>query len=509
MRRWVPALALFASLLVTPLASASSAVVLAPVDLEGASLASGPGTLDLHQGDAPLSMAVSGGIADVWTRRTTCLQPSEETCIPSSGETGQRTIVLGPGGVSIAPADSRAYRLLVSLEAGSLDVSSPAMRLDLLDEPTDRLLASGTPERFAGTELAEGLVLQAGDGATVTARGPMTVRSLNATLSFVDVEGQARELVTGWSWEPGENGVNHYRQLVLVNLQVDGAFTVPWDGRVTSTGELPASLSAERASLDLADGSLDHEAGTARPGSGLVLDDLRLRITGIDDEAGDHGGFVVEQGSLPVESAADEERGDTAVLLGAGAAFAAVVGAVAYYWPRMTYGLAIVGLPMYSRIQKSELLDHEVRETLYQVIQTEPGIHAHALSEKAEIGWGTTVYHLRLMERNRLITSERKGRYRRFFPAAGFLAKKREVLSVLQNDTTNAIARLVLKKPGLNQKAVCEELDISPSLANWHMNRLLEAELVRRERRGRTVHYYPGEAWNDVDDVVDVPGTAA
>ena len=113
------------------------------------------------------------------------------------------------------------------------------------------------------------------------------------------------------------------------------------------------------------------------------------------------------------------------------------------------------------------------------------------------------------MERNRLITSERKGRYRRFFPAAGFLAKRREVLSVLQNETTNNIARLALREPGLNQKAICEALDISPSLANWHLNRLLEAELVTRERRGRTVHYFPGPAWDEVGELGDLDQAAS
>ncbi len=159
---------------------------------------------------------------------------------------------------------------------------------------------------------------------------------------------------------------------------------------------------------------------------------------------------------------------------------------------------------MYSRIEKDEILENEVRETLYELVQDDPGIHAHALSEEADVGWGTTVYHLRRLERNGFVTSEKKGRYRRFFPAAGYLARQREVLSVLQNETTNDIARVILKEPGLNQKAICEELDISPSLANWHINRLMDADLVERERRGRTVHYTPGPAWRDIKDAVDL-----
>jgi predicted transcriptional regulator len=77
-------------------------------------------------------------------------------------------------------------------------------------------------------------------------------------------------------------------------------------------------------------------------------------------------------------------------------------------------------------------------------------------------------------------------------------------LSVLQNETTEAIAELVREQPGLNQSAICEELDISPSLANWHLNRLIDAELVDRERRGRTVHYTPGEAWEALEQAAEL-----
>ncbi len=182
-----------------------------------------------------------------------------------------------------------------------------------------------------------------------------------------------------------------------------------------------------------------------------------------------------------------------------GVGLTALAAAILYYWPRLKFALAGLLAPMYTRIEKNNMLEHGTRENIYGLIQTNPGIHAHEISTRTEIGWGTAVHHLRMMENARLIVSKRSGRYKRFYLSAGIAPAQKEAYGVLRNDTTRGIAQYVAEHPGCIQKEVCEAFGIQPSLTSWHMGKLEGANLVKKVREGRKVHYYSGPGWNEVN----------
>ncbi len=205
--------------------------------------------------------------------------------------------------------------------------------------------------------------------------------------------------------------------------------------------------------------------------------------------------------------------GEDAPGVAAGAAgglgLAAAIGALAYFWPRLKFFLTALAVPMYTRIEKNDLLAHGTRESIYELIRENPGIHAHEISSRASIGWGTAVHHLRMMENAHLVVSKRSGRYKRFFMSAGIAPAQKEAFGVLRNDTTRSIAEFVSENPGCIQKTVCEKFNIQPSLVSWHMKKLEEADLVKKVREGRKVHYFSGPAWSSIHpDAAGAHGTA-
>lgn len=159
-------------------------------------------------------------------------------------------------------------------------------------------------------------------------------------------------------------------------------------------------------------------------------------------------------------------------------------------------GLFLLGLPLYSRLRRSELLENGVRERIYRAIETAPGVSIIQVCRASKAGWGTAVYHLQRLERDRMIVSRRDGQYRRFYlngtapiPGAPDPAAK-----ALQHPLAARIAAFVAANPGVAQKDVCVAMGIAPPLASKWLGRLLEAGLLTSQREWKLVRYAPTSA---------------
>ncbi|MFA5862138.1 MAG: hypothetical protein WDA16_10635 [Candidatus Thermoplasmatota archaeon] len=183
----------------------------------------------------------------------------------------------------------------------------------------------------------------------------------------------------------------------------------------------------------------------------------------------------------------------------AGAGAAALIAGVVYFWPRLKFVGTLFLIPLYTRIERTAVLEHEKRDEIYELIRSAPGIHAHEIGEKTHIGWGTTVYHLKLLENHSLVVSKKSGRYKRFFVNTGEYTKKKDIYGALRNDTAKAVADFIVNHPGCNQKEMCAALSIQPSLASWHVEKLESVELVKRVKDGRMVRYFAGPAWSELN----------
>lgn len=166
---------------------------------------------------------------------------------------------------------------------------------------------------------------------------------------------------------------------------------------------------------------------------------------------------------------------------------------LASIWSHLGSAAPMALVPLYTRIGKPDILLHGTRGRLYTTIGEEPGIHAHELARRLGIGWGTAMYHLRLLEETHLVTCQRAGRYKRFFRNSGGFTGRKEAVCALRNATTALLWRFVLDHPGCTQKDASLVLGMNPSLVSWHATRLEAARLIARRRDGRNVRYRPGE----------------
>lgn len=154
--------------------------------------------------------------------------------------------------------------------------------------------------------------------------------------------------------------------------------------------------------------------------------------------------------------------------------------------------LVLVGLGLYSRLARGQLLDHEPRDAVYKLVQQEPGISLTAIADRTGLGWGTTVYHLERLEKGGFVTSEKTGAKRCFFPVGTVARDTRAPIATLREEQLRVVATYVHERPGTTQGEMAEALGISPSAASKQVSKLESAGLVVREREWKTVRLLPG-----------------
>ena len=153
-------------------------------------------------------------------------------------------------------------------------------------------------------------------------------------------------------------------------------------------------------------------------------------------------------------------------------------------------------LPLYSRIQKEDVLDQFVRGQIYGFIKTNPGVHYNQILRKVGVKNGTLSYHLGVLEKTELIQSRREGlKYRVFYPTGmNFPKSERFRLTDFQIHILETLKR----RPGMTQKELAWLLSQKPQTINYNIKVLDQAGLVSVVRRGRKTTCFVVEQHDDV-----------
>jgi DNA-binding MarR family transcriptional regulator len=146
-------------------------------------------------------------------------------------------------------------------------------------------------------------------------------------------------------------------------------------------------------------------------------------------------------------------------------------------------------LPLYTRIQKEDVLDQFVRGQIYGYIKTNPGAHYNQILRQVGVKNGTLSYHLGVLEKTQLIQSRREGlKYRAFYPTGMMFPKEERFrLTELQIQTI----ALIKGRPGLTQKEIARMLGQKPQTINYNIKVLAQAGLIHVTKKGRKTRCFP------------------
>jgi len=138
----------------------------------------------------------------------------------------------------------------------------------------------------------------------------------------------------------------------------------------------------------------------------------------------------------------------------------------------------------YSRYDDSDPLEHETRESLFGAIERSPGVNLSSLADDADASLSSVRHHLRILDEENLVVSERIRGQRRYF-----LKNESDpaLVAALDDTATEPILRTLAQSGPASVSDLAEDLGRDPSTISHHVSRLEEDGLVERERDGQSV----------------------
>jgi hypothetical protein len=139
--------------------------------------------------------------------------------------------------------------------------------------------------------------------------------------------------------------------------------------------------------------------------------------------------------------------------------------------------IALIGSPLYSRINRDQVLENDTRGSIYKLIAVNPGMDLLSIKNALGLSNGVLAHHIHTLERERYLRSVRDGRYRRFFITG---SKIDQVSSI---DTQ--ILFEIEGKPSINQSQIARNLGVSRQALNYHIRKLVKKGTIITEKVGR------------------------
>ncbi|HVM46162.1 MAG TPA: ArsR family transcriptional regulator [Candidatus Thermoplasmatota archaeon] len=138
---------------------------------------------------------------------------------------------------------------------------------------------------------------------------------------------------------------------------------------------------------------------------------------------------------------------------------------------------------------KEEALELDARRHIYEHILATPGTHLRGVHRAVRLPFGQVLYHLNYLEKLDLVVVKKDGKFSRYFVKNLIGRQEKNVISVLRHEVPRTISVLLLFHDEMTHKQILEHVGVSPSTLSFHLAKMVDAEVVTREQRGRESIY--------------------
>lgn len=138
---------------------------------------------------------------------------------------------------------------------------------------------------------------------------------------------------------------------------------------------------------------------------------------------------------------------------------------------------------------ETNVLYLEIRRRIFQHISKSPGLHERELARELHLSMSTLDYHLNCLKKSKLIMTKTDGRYTRYYIIGKFGVMDKKVLALLRQKTPRKIIMYLLLHPKATHRKICNYLTLSPSTTTFHLQKLIEAEVIDCIQIGREKYY--------------------
>ena len=123
----------------------------------------------------------------------------------------------------------------------------------------------------------------------------------------------------------------------------------------------------------------------------------------------------------------------------------------------------------------------ETRAQIQECVYRNPGVHFNEISRKLDIATGQTQYHLRKLIRGERLERESIAGRTHYYPPT-YSEWERGAIALLRRETTREIVLYLLRNDRATPAELTDRLDLARSTIEWHLSRLIDREIVTKER---------------------------
>ena len=121
------------------------------------------------------------------------------------------------------------------------------------------------------------------------------------------------------------------------------------------------------------------------------------------------------------------------------------------------------------------------RDRIHAHVAANPGQHFNALTRALDLAPGQVQYHVKKLQREeRLVEESLYGRTHYYTP--DYDDWERGAIAVLRRETARDVLVYLLDAGPAEPASVADALDIARSTLEWHLDHLVEQDLVEKER---------------------------
>ncbi|MBM3282605.1 MAG: winged helix-turn-helix transcriptional regulator [Candidatus Diapherotrites archaeon] len=140
----------------------------------------------------------------------------------------------------------------------------------------------------------------------------------------------------------------------------------------------------------------------------------------------------------------------------------------------------------------AKALQLDVRKRIYTEVEQSPGLHFREIQRRTNLAVGSLQYHLDYLQKHHIIRTQNEGKFVRYYSVRGPQVGDaynpnmgQNIMASLRHESTRKIILFLLNENRANNERIAEEINLSPSTTSWHLDKLVESGVLKKERAGR------------------------
>ncbi|MHA1673880.1 MAG: winged helix-turn-helix transcriptional regulator [Promethearchaeota archaeon] len=145
------------------------------------------------------------------------------------------------------------------------------------------------------------------------------------------------------------------------------------------------------------------------------------------------------------------------------------------------------------RLSIEDVLENENRNSIINLILEKPGVHFNEILREIHLSAGNLAWHLDILETFKIVRKQRVGQYLLYYPYYEQNPISKLDAKLQKSRTTLEILQMINDHPGIYQNQIAHRMDLDHKTVKYHLDKLIDADIVVFEKTGRKKNFYPSD----------------